>query len=116
MSADQVAKTKKPKAKRAVEGESKQDRFVRLTKSRFSKFENYFDLLNNLVEGYTYTVEPQLAKEVLGKLQEKFKALEENWQTAISKAEKKLTKGDDEGPQPAGTSDNVEAETQALSS
>lgn len=98
-----TTKAKKPKAKRAVPGETKQDKFVRLAKSRSSKFVDYFELLHNLVDGYTYVVEPKLAKELLGHFQEKFKALEASWMTAISKAEKKSQKDDEDGPQPAGS-------------
>jgi hypothetical protein len=100
--------TKKPKAKRAVEGETKQDRFVRLAKSRSVKFGNYFELLHNLVEGYTYQVEPNLAKELLAKFQKEFSDLETAWKAAIQKAEKKTVKADE--PQPAGSTENLAVE------
>lgn len=103
--------TKKPKAKRAVEGETKQDRFVRLAKSRSVKFLNYFELLHNLVEGYTYQIEPNLAKDLLAKFQKEFADLEAAWNTAIQKSDKKSTKDE---PQPAGSTDAVKA-SEALS-
>jgi len=96
--------TKKPKAKRAVEGETKQDRFVRLAKSRSIKFLNFFELLHNLVEGYTYQIEPNLAKELLAKFQKEFADLETAWGSAIQKAEKKVKQDD---PQPAGSTDGL---------
>ena len=101
--------TKKPKTKRAVDGETKQDRFIRLGKSRTVKFVKYFELLHNLVEGYTYQVEPSLAKELLAKFQKEFKDLEVAWTTAIQKAEKKTVP--DSEPQPAGSTENLVVET-----
>jgi len=103
---DTVQKTKKPKAKRAVDGETKQDRFVRLAKSRSSKFVDFFVLLHNLVEGYTYQVEPNLAKELLAKFQKEFSDLETAWLAAIQKAEKKGS-NDNGTAQPAGSTEHL---------
>jgi hypothetical protein len=98
---------KRPKAKRAVEGETKQDRFVRLAKSRSVKFLSYFELLHNLVEGYTYQVEPNLAKDLLGKFQKEFSDLETAWNLAIQKADRKSTKDE---LQPAGSMDALKVD------
>ena len=84
--------TKKPKAKRAVEGETKQDKFVRLANSRSEKFLTYFELLHNLVEGYSYQVEPVLAKQLLAKFEKEFANLSVVWKAAIEKAERKAAK------------------------
>jgi len=104
--------TKKPKAKRAVEGETKQDRFVRLAKSRSVKFLNYFELLHNLVEGYTYQIEPNLAKDLLTKFQKEFADLEGAWNSAIQKAERKSSKDE---PQPSGSMESLKTGSEVIS-
>lgn len=86
------AKRKKPKTKRAVEGENRQDKFVRLAKSRGEKLKNYFAVLHNLVEGYTYQIDTNLAKELLSSFELEFSSLSAAWKAAIEKAEKKLLK------------------------
>lgn len=87
---------KKPKAKRVVEGETRQDKFVRLAKSRSEKFLDFFVLLQNLVDGYAYQVEPKLAKELLARFEKEFANISTVWRAAIEKAEAKAQqqKGD----------------------
>jgi len=84
-----ASSTKKPKAKKAVPGESKQDKFVRLAKDRGVKFSKYINLLTNLTKGYTYTIDPELAKQLLEKFDQEFTELRTSWTEALNKLDSK---------------------------
>jgi len=83
---------------------------VRLAKDRSTKFLKYFKLLDNLVSGYTYELDPELAKDLLDKFQQEFQKLEAAWTAAVAKAEKKSKK--DEPETESEDSDAEVAETE----
>lgn len=59
--------------------QSPQEKFVRLANARGDKFVHICKLLRNLGDSYAYTIEPELAEELLAKFDEKLQEVRLSW-------------------------------------
>lgn len=68
--------------------ENREQKFVRLARTRGEKLIHQIDLLSNLGSSYAYEVSPELAEELLGKFDGALENLRAQWRKAIDRARK----------------------------
>lgn len=76
--------TRRPKQSKVDPNESREEKFIRLAKSRSKKLLHQIELLDNLGSSYAYKVNPELAEELLAEFDKALEGLRARWSEKIS--------------------------------
>ena len=71
--------------------QSAEEKFVRLANARGEKFKHQCKLLRNLATSYAYTIDPDLAEELLEMFTAELETVRVAWANGIAKVRRKTT-------------------------
>ena len=75
-----------------------EEKFVRLANKRGEKFKHQCKLLRNLATSYAYTIEPQLAEQLLEMFAAELETVRNAWGNEIAKVSGRVEAPDDSEP------------------
>lgn len=76
--------TRRPKQSKVDPNESREEKFIRLAKTRSKKLLHQIELLDNLGSSYAYKVNPELAEELISEFEKAIEGLKSRWAEKIS--------------------------------
>ena len=80
--------TRRAKKSKVDPNESREQKFVRLARTRGDKLVHQINLLSNLGTSYAYEINSDLAEELMGQFEETLNSLKQQWQKAIDRSRK----------------------------
>ena len=99
--------TRRPKQSKVDPNETREEKFIRLAKSRSTKLLHQIELLDNLGSSYAYKVNPELAEELLAEFDKALESLKNRWNEKIDSLRGRTVSA---GPAPTDESDEDTSE------